>query len=380
MFQITKKVGALFTMMALVCIMMVPVYASEKEIDSSGNVTSSSSKAQNTEKDFIWAGQSLSGDGIQVGYDVLMAGQNMYLRDGEVKGSVRAAGQTIDLQNMNIGKNISIAGMNLNIKDCNFDTAYLAGANAYVSGTSQCLHIFAENVTIAGTVNGDVEVCAEEVMIEEGAVISGTLSGEVGSEPQIVEGASVGTVKMKVKKESEKEEREEKSSNKLFGFIKIYSIFTAMVLWLFLRIFLRKPIEKAGEMVCAMPGKMAGFGALIMCALPVASILFAISVIGIPVCVIIIMLYIIACLIAVPFAGSAAGQAIFRKKVPGMNAWFSTAIGTLVLVLLCMIPYVKFFVKIAALIFTFGYIFLSFFKGQEKKGSEVMMIEENPME
>lgn len=123
------------------------------------------------------------------------------------------------------------------------------------------------------------------------------------------------------------------------------------------------------------PGKMAGTGAIAMICIPVASLILLITVIGIPLSLILGLIYTIMLMVSVPFAGAAAGQAVFGKLVPKMNAWGSTIIGVVVLLILRKIPYVGGIVKLATVLFIIGYFTMTFYAKYIKKDKENLLEE-----
>jgi hypothetical protein len=141
--------------------------------------------------------------------DVTAAGGQLNL-EGTVKQDVIAAGGEIDLRGLvgddarlaggnvrvhaRIGDDLVAAGGRLNLgpKADITGSAWLAGGEVFVAGRiGEELRVSGGRVIIAGTVDGDVEVWADQLEVQSGAVITGKLHYQSPHAAVIADGARI---------------------------------------------------------------------------------------------------------------------------------------------------------------------------------------------
>ncbi|MDD6311361.1 MAG: polymer-forming cytoskeletal protein [Firmicutes bacterium] len=370
-----KKIIVSLCVVMLVAFGITTSVAMAATTDSSGNVTLvEDMPVDKVSKDLYWVGNDFEKSNFNIGYDMVMAGQNITVTNGKVDGAARIACQSVDFTDVDISRNASIAAQTIRFNDCKLDTGYFFGKDVLFDGQAKCLHVNAADAIISGKIDGDLIINSDTLSIQEGAIITGTVKGNLGSEPIIAEGAKVGALNYDIVTESDEVSADEASSGSGHGFA-IWWFLASILIWLAMRLFFKKPVEDAGDLMMTKPGKMAGTGAIAMICIPVASLILLITVIGIPLSLILGVIYTIMLMVSVPFAGAAAGQAVFGKLVPKMNAWGSTIIGVVVLLILREIPYVGGIVKLATVLFIIGYFTMTFYAKYIKKDKENLLEE-----
>lgn len=339
------------------------VYAEDKSsfTDSSGTVFESSedngvlsSARINTDKDYYWAGEDLQAGAVRIGYDLIAAGRKIAVSSGKVDGAVRIAGQYINLNNLKIGHNTTLAAMDISLNNTDFDSGVFAAKDvSIVGGKANAVNAFAQKIFINSRIDGDLNVECESLELGPGAVVTGTIKGEVGKEPILSSSAKIGKVDVEITPQTSKTDDYEYD----FSFFDIIRSLAGLAfIWLILRLLGDGLLDTASGMLTARKGHVFALGAAVFFGAPFAMIVLMITVVGIPVSLIMMMLYAIAIIIAVPYAGSALGRAVALAKRPGTSPWVSTAVGAIVLWVLCRIPFIGWLIKIIAIMFTAGSI------------------------
>ena len=141
--------------------------------------------------------------------DVVVAGGQLNL-EGDIKADVTAAGGSISLRG-SVGDDARLAGGELRVAARVGDDLVAAGGRIHLSPVASIggrawlsggdiridgqvtdeLRVSGGRVVITGAVNGNVELQANEIIIEETAVISGNLYYKSSHEASIAEGARV---------------------------------------------------------------------------------------------------------------------------------------------------------------------------------------------
>jgi cytoskeletal protein CcmA (bactofilin family) len=155
--------------------------------------------------DAVVAGGELDLQG-DIGGDVLAAGGTIALR-GTVNDDARLAGGDLRIQ-AQIGDDLLAAGGRIHLGRLSAVTggAWLSGGDIRLDGTvEQGLHASGGRVVITGTINGDVELWAEQIIIAKTAVITGRLhyksprEAEIENEARIDGGIDYAPVDVEMK-------------------------------------------------------------------------------------------------------------------------------------------------------------------------------------
>lgn len=290
---------------------------------------------------------------------VFLAGANTH-STAEVNGILFSAGNSVSAGGffqyaLLAGNNVSVAGV------CENDTL-VAGRSVTVSGqTSRDLYAAGQNVSIggpvgrdlfaigstvvlSGSVGGDVYLNADSIVINDGAVIEGTLrynsNAKISAPQGILARAETYVQEAEVEVEVPKGPTVgQRIKDAIFGYIGLLLVGFGL-LWL-------TPLwEKIDERYYGLPfGKYAaafGIGFAILIGLPLVSILLMITGFGLRPAFVLLLVY-ITVLVAAPLVLSFfLGGLIWRRalKQPD-NYWCELPIGLLAWRLLSLIPVVK---------------------------------------
>lgn len=257
----------------------------------------------------VTVGQRIQGD--------LMVGAGSVILGGRVDRNVRAAGGAVTITGR-VGRNVNAAGGTVTIAPDALvgGNARLAGGELRIAGTiARKLRAAGALVVLAGEVVGDVELVAQEIeilptarlrgkltywsprdaRIDPGAKISGQVTHNLPELPRVL--ARTGTALVTVSR----------------------ALFMAGVTVLGIALYLLFPAFTvlASRTIGSDPVKSAGIGLLFFTALPVAAILSMLTILGIPLGLIIFVVYSLALLVGFLLAafhlGDVGAHALVRK-------------------------------------------------------------------
>ena len=340
-----KKILTLMLALIMSLAISIPAYA-ETEVESAGNIfmfEESISKEINSKSDVYAMGESVNLSGTAEG-DILALGRDVTINESEVKGSIRCAGSTLNILATSV-KNITVAGATITVKEgTNAKGVYIAGGSINFLGNAEDLYVAGEDVTIDGTITGDIKVDCRQLTIGENAKIEGTIKVKGEKEPIILGDFDSSKINFEKVASSSSDSIKPKFS---IGST-IIKIISSILIALLLVLICRRHLEKTTELVTkkAWLPLVIGFCTLIV--LPIVALLTFITIVGIPIGVLSLIIYGIVIYLAPIITAIVLGK-IFIKKI---NIYLSSIAAVVVLRLLLMIP-------ILGVILTFACIFLA---------------------
>ncbi|MDD5032214.1 MAG: hypothetical protein PHR36_04210 [Patescibacteria group bacterium] len=328
--------------------------------------------------DVICAGQTINIKGVVDG-DVICGAQSVNI-NGQVGGNVRVVGDSVNLGGK-IARNVNAFGASI-ILAKNAEVGWdmlIAGATAEIRGkVGSDLYGACPKVTIGGEIGKDVRIRlndriraekkgisyqknGELLTISEGAKIGGNLTYTGGKEAVISDKASVaGEVKQNLPKV-------EKAKKFMFiGWFwgRLYSIFASLVIGLVLISLWRKQIVELTNRMLKKVGVSIGWGAVVMFLTPIIAILLICTLIGLPLALILLGVWIIAIFMAKILAGIMIGRMVLEKfwiKKKDSLIW-AMIIGIVICWFIFSIPFVGWILALVALWWGLGGIWLYFKK------------------
>lgn len=284
------------------------------------------------------------------GGDYLGAGGSQKIA-GRVRGSIRAVGGEIHASG-SADRNVTIAGGNVSLDS----TAVIAG-NAYLTGGSVTVRgavrgsLLASggDVTINGPVGRDVEVAAGGLHLGPGAQIAGNLRYKVPKEKVMIDrGARVTgtTTALPVEKGFHT-----KSLLWMLGLVIVGIVLVALF-----------PTFTTGaaETLYQSPGRSAIVGIIWICLVPIAAIIAAVTIIGLPLALLTINIWLMLLFIGDLPVALWIGKRLLRERArPGQSgAVLCVLVGGLVLVVIGLIPLLGGLVLIISAVVGIGAILL----------------------
>jgi len=343
---------------------------------SAGNMAS----VRNQEaKDVFAAGNNTNVDAVNASGNVFAAGNMVNVAESTVLADIFAAGQNVSIDKTNVSGNVFAAANNIALDSVNAGDIFATAQIIDFTGTADNMYLAGGNVTLNGTATGDVYVEAESITFGDDFKVTGNLTVKAKQEPAI-NGVSYGSYSF-VENTTDASE-----TVKEVGIVaKVIKKITSLLYWIpamiilsLLLIFLfGKNLDEAKDMLVTKPAGLIVTGVVGWIAIPVAAVILAITVIGIPLAAIIGLVYIILVWAGLTFAGASLGRLVLPKLHPVL----SSIIGVAILELVRIIPVVGGFVAIAADMYLIGYVLYVFYlnKTLEKKEATqkvAMIIEE----
>ncbi len=345
-----KARSHLFVALALIALALAALPAAAfAGTDTAGNVlaTDNDSNPSGVEGDLYWAGQNLNLDDASIDRDIIAAGDSLSIHDCTVGGAVRLAARTIDIAQTTVAGSVTVAGQHVVLNtDSTASCFYAAGETVALRGSVKSAALAGDTVTIDGTVDGDVEVWADKLILGKNARISGTVNAHVSEDPERASGAEVGALKI------DRTENEDTSTvNDVIGGIVAGALSTCFVALLLELVFPRATVSAAG-MLHQRPTPLWVSGLLGTVAIVPAVLLLIISIAGLSLAGALMCGVIGIALVSAAFAGCAIARMVGHSQ----NRYVMAAVGGIIAGVLTAIPLVGNFISGVAFVFTLGYI------------------------
>ncbi|MBI3627931.1 MAG: polymer-forming cytoskeletal protein [Candidatus Sungbacteria bacterium] len=279
--------------------------------------------------------------------------QYLLPKGASVNSNLYIAGGTLNIEG-NINGDLTAAGGNVNVNGNVAKSAMLAGGTINISGNvGDSLRVAGGEVTIAGQVKGDVLAAGGRVKILPGAVIGGDLllaGGDIQNQ-----GVVHGTVKQYTRKPGENH------AGGLLGVIGFWwvmktlmGIVLAFLVWYFFGPWVSQVVHAAETNF----GKEILRGLLGLIGIPILVVVAFVTIIGIPIGVIGLLLYIVTIVVSSAVAAILLGRyvSLWYKKGESHISWQTIVIGVLLYQILKIIPFIGWLVVAVVFLATFGSI------------------------
>ena len=317
--------------------------------DTAGNVfvSDGDSSPSGVGGDLYWAGQILSLDDASIDRDIIAAGESLSIRDCTVGGAVRLAARTIDIAKTTIDGSVTVAAQHVVLNSgSTANCFYAAGETVALRGSAKSAVLAGSTVTIDGTVDGDVEVWADKLVLGKNANITGTVNAHVSQDPERADGAKVGALKI------DRTENEDTSTiNDVIGGIVAAALSTCFVAILLELVFPRATASAAG-MLHQHPVPLWVSGLLGTVAAVPAILLLIISIAGLSLAGALMCGVIGIALVSASFAGTAVARMVGHSQ----NRYAMAAVGGAIAGALTALPLMGNFISGVAFVFMLGYL------------------------
>ncbi|OGY45159.1 MAG: hypothetical protein A3A24_03255 [Candidatus Buchananbacteria bacterium RIFCSPLOWO2_01_FULL_46_12] len=366
-----------FCLVAAFLALPLATFAGVFAIDNKENQSVTVAADQIIDGNFIKAGNIIDIEGAVKG-DVIVAGNTIRI-SGPVSGDVIAAGNSIKISGP-VSGSVRVVGSNIEVSGEVKNNIWTAGSNVFIDKTSTVgLDVYAAgaSVEIKGKVSGNVwagagtvvisnevgkKVTASvdregQVILETGAKINGDLVYQAASEKQLIikEGAVVSG--QTIKKAIKNYKVDTGFLSPAFFLFKTISFFSFLILGLVLISLVPKKLLAMHAEMVKRPAQSIGWGLVYLIITPVVVVLLLFTVIGIPLALIILPLYLIGLCLSKVIAGLAIGillvDQLSHKKYSG-SLIVPLAVGLLVLTILSSLPIVGWLVCLLTMLWALG--------------------------
>lgn len=342
------RITILFALIAL-AVTALPT-ASFAGTDTAGNVlaTDNDANSSGVEGDLYWAGQALNLDDASIGRDIIAAGESLSIRDCTVGGAVRLAARTIDIAKTTVDGSVTVAGQHVVLNSGSAANCFYAmGETVALRGSTKSAALAGDTVTIDGTVEGDVEVWADKLVLGKNARITGTVNAHISEDPERAAGAEVGALKI----DRTENENATTTANDIIGGIVAAALSTCFVALLLELVFPRATASAAG-MLHQRPTPLWVSGLLGTIAVVPAVLLLIISIAGLSLAGTLLCGVIGIALVSSAFAGCAIARMVGHSQ----NRYAMAAVGGIAAGALTAIPLIGDFISGVAFVFMLGYV------------------------
>ena len=348
--QRRKAWGRITILFALIALALTALPATALAgTDTAGNVLATDNDAtpSGVEGDLYWAGQSLNLDDTSIDRDIIAAGDTLSIRDCTVGGAVRLAARTIDIAKTTVDGSVTVVGQHVVLNsDSTANCFYAIGETVALRGSTKSAALAGDTVTIDGTVEGDVEVWADKLILGKNARITGTVNAHVSQDPERAEGAQVGALKI------DRTENEDTSTvNDTIGSIVAAALSTCFVAILLELVFPRATAGAAG-MLHQRPAPLWVSGLLGTVAVVPAVLLLIVSIAGLSLAGALMCGIIGIALVSAAFTGTAIARMVGHNQ----NRFAMAAVGGILAGTLTALPLMGSFISGVAFVFTLGYV------------------------
>jgi cytoskeletal protein CcmA (bactofilin family) len=306
--------------------------------------------------------------------DIIAAGMDITI-DGLVDGNVNAAGYMVKVGG-NVYRSVRMAGYKLTADGQIGNNLMMAGAFARVSSTCEVgndvnisagvvningtilgdLDVNADEVVISGTIDKNVSITCEDLTIDRSAVIIGDLVYSSPEKAKIADGAQIeGERKWKKKTTGD--------TSSFDSILKTLVLFVgAFVTGLLLFGCCRIPAQSVKGVIIADLPRAFGFGLVAFIVVPIILLFLLATVVGIPVSVVGLLIYMVLFYISKLFVATAIGDKVVQlvsSSKPKSYA-LSLFIGLVILTMLFNIPYLGWVFYLAAVVTGIGAVMIAF--------------------
>lgn len=302
------------------------------------------------------AGGTVLVDGTING-DLLVAGGTVTI-DGAVGGNVRAAGGTVIIGG-SVGKNITVAGGTVNINrmaTIGGNINALSGNMNFSGNTTGNIHVIGADVSIDGSVDGDIDAKVQNLKFGDAATVGGSLSyqspeqASMGTNTKIIGNVTYVPVK--------REAPQGRSTEKLHTGVEFISLLTSFIIgFIIIRLFPKRVMKKA-EILQKRFWVCLGLGFLTLVISPFAVILLLVTVIGIPIAFLWIVAFLILAYMAKIWVAFAVGRALVMKAGSGDRRGWALLAGLLLYYVIGYIPVVGGLVKLIVMLIGIGVVLI----------------------
>ena len=318
-----------------------------------GNVTS----AGRVGGDLVTLGGTIVVNG-PISQDLLIGGGNLMVV-GDVGGDIRAGGGNI-LINGRVGNDVVVAGGSTQISGSSVggDVLWAGGALQVTAPVGGNMHLAGSEVVINSHVRGDVQFKGNKLTLGKDAVIDGNLNYTAKSEATIEAGAVVkGKTTFEPQKMGTTPGLSAKSILAIFSVFVLGMFLAKLVFALALGLFFRRFAVAVVHTAMEQPLPEMGRGLVVLIVLPIVSIMALVTLIGIPLGVLGLVMFVALMLVssglAAIIAGSLAHKWMFKPDDYQLD-WKTIFLGVAIYTLLGFIPFVGALAKFLLILLALG--------------------------
>jgi len=331
------------------------------------------------ESDYIRAAQSIQIDGVIKGDAFLMGG--IVTINGKIDGDLFVIGGKVNVNgevgnnvriiagdviiNSPIGRNIALICGNCAVsRQSSIEGSVLVGGlnmDLYAQKVGRGLRYFGSRLYLNSPVASETFVVANrEFLLGPQASISGELKYTGNQEVVIESGATVaGSIVYQKTNQGENYPRFFGAQN-IFGWfqkirplVDFLGFFAALMVGFLLLGLFPRAFEKVSSAIENKPYASLGWGVIIVLMVPTMALLFAVTIVGIPVSFVLLIIAYVLWTLAQYFVAFFLGRKILLTKFGERRGW-ALFLGLFILYLLGLLPVIGVLVKLILVLFAIG--------------------------
>lgn len=310
--------------------------------------------------DVYAAGGEVLVDGTVDG-DLIVAGGDVTL-SGKVAQDARVAGGNVTISGQ-IDRNASVAGGDVHLTEsAHVQGNLLTGAgNVQMAGqVDRDVRIGAGSFTLSNKIGGDLIVAAAAIRLTSKASVGKNIRYWSEDEPSIDEGAAVlGTVMRREVPESFKGERFRRGLTGMRVMAGVISFVSTLILGLLLLRIYPVFTPKVATTIQERPWLSLGVGGAVLVGMPLLVLLCMATVLGIPIGLMLVAIYLVTLYLGRVFVMLWAGQLIMRGLSDSPSLSWAFVTGLIVYSLVSLIPLIGKLVTLLTIVAGLGAILIT---------------------
>ncbi len=304
--------------------------------------------------DAYLAGGTATIDGVING-DLIIAGGAVTIK-GEVTNDVRAGGGMVTIDGK-VGRNVTAIGGTVTLgSDADVDGGVIAlgGTLAHLGNIDGDVLAYGNRLTLAGRVGGNTTANVQTVSVTKTALLDGGLNYTSDQEASVSAEAKIsGPVRRTPTGKALTQVVPQTGRRVVFGF-NLLSYLSMLLLGLVLLRLVPRQVIAVSQLIGEQPWRGLGLGLLAMVLAPILVIILVVSIIGMPLAVILVGLYVLMIATSSLFTGLFVGQKVFDLMNLKENRYAMFAVGLLLLQLLLSITTVGMVVRFLSVLAASG--------------------------
>lgn len=320
--------------------------------------------ASEVDGDVYCAGQTVTISGHIRG-DIMCAAQNITV-SGLVDGDVRLAGQTVSIaSNVTGSATIAAQTFNLDSKGRIGRDITLGTANGVINGAiGRDIVAGSGQLTVAGDVGRNIEAEVSDLQLGSNARVSGNVTYTSTKEVSRSNGAEVGGT---ITRNEPSKNDSDNNAGVLFGLSIgwfVYCLLAMLLLATAVALLAPSVLNNATGQAMLRPWRALLVGFLASIVVPIAIILLAVTIIGIPLAIVMLLAWFLIVILSSPVFAYYLGRNILRSSAQPLVIM---AVGIIIAVTLYFIPVIGFIFMLVSLWMGAGMLLLELFRRSPKR-------------
>ncbi len=281
---------------------------------------------------------------------------------GDVGGTIRGGANTISFQGTS-GRDLVMGANTISITGSIGQDFFGAANSSTVTGSvGRNIQAAMDRLVIDAPVGGDISAVVNDLIFSSRAMVDGKVTYTSENEATVNNQAVIQGV---IKRLDPPDKAVFVSPTRsAWSFIR--PVLSLLAVALLLALLFPGLTGGTARTIKERPGLSIGSGALIVFVAPIAALILLITVIGIPISVLSMLLYIVLIYLTRVFAGYFLVLMALERFNKRLHPVWTTLIGVLVLALLIKIPYIGWLIHLAAVLFAAG-AFILYLTGKKEE-------------